>query len=46
MAAANMLGAIAGSHLALSRGAKFIRVAFVVVAVALLARQVQLILAP
>lgn len=43
MAAANMLGAILGTHLALSRGARFVRAVFIVMSAALIVRQVQLL---
>jgi uncharacterized membrane protein YfcA len=44
MAAANMLGAIAGTKLALTKGSRFVRVVFIVMALGLLLRQVQQLL--
>ena len=40
MAAANILGSIVGTHLALSKGARFVRALFIVVVIALLAKQI------
>jgi len=45
MAAANTLGAFVGSHLSLKRGVPFLRAAFIVIAVALLLKQAQLLFA-
>ncbi len=42
MAACNMLGAMVGAHLALSRGSRLIRKAFIVMATALLVKQILL----
>jgi uncharacterized membrane protein YfcA len=45
MAVANVAGSIVGTHLALSKGARFVRALFIVVVVALLAKQIsQLVL--
>jgi len=46
MGAANMLGAYVGAHLSIQKGARFIRVFFIVVVSALLLKQIQLALAP
>ena len=43
MAACNMLGAMVGAHLALSRGSRLIRKAFIVMATALLVKQMLLL---